>query len=121
MADYKDVTDAGNSTKTVGRPFPAGKSGNPLGRPKTPAAIRAVFDERTPAALENLWLLATDEEARHSDRFAAIRLWLAYSLGQPVQSTKMVATVTNAGTFAPERLTPEQLRDFLALAALAKP
>lgn len=114
---------AENTPKTPGNKWVKGMpSPNAGGRPKTPIEIKEILASKTPDALLKLWGIISGKNTKNSDRIAALKLWLAYSLGQPVQATKMEATVTTTqplSEFDPEKLTVEQLEQFIALTEIA--
>ncbi len=62
---------AGNSeknSKTWGKPFEKGKSGNPSGRPKIPEDARAMLKAATPAAVKLLVDTLNNENERTETR-----------------------------------------------------
>ena len=81
-----------------GKPFAKGKSGNPGGRPKVVADVRALAQGHAPAAIKELARLALRAE-RDETRLKAIELLLdrgyggPAQAGEPVQSEQVVNVV----------------------------
>ena len=70
-----------------GTPFQKGRSGNPGGRPKIAADVRALAQSHAPAAIEELARLMLQAE-RDETRLKAIELLLDRGYGRPVQAVE---------------------------------
>jgi hypothetical protein len=90
--------------------FKPGVSGNPSGRPKSPAVVKDLLKEATPRAMQVMVELLESEFPKL--RFQAAQEILNRSLGKPVQAVDLKATVNNGAA---------QLAALQALAAAATP
>lgn len=63
--------------------FEKGKSGNPGGRPKILAEVRALAREYTPKAIHTLASIMTDSDRRGSERIKAAEILLDRAWGKP--------------------------------------
>lgn len=80
----QNTQDSGPERDEQGRFLP-GQSGNPGGRPRTPASVRESFRECTELALTTLKQVMQDVEAPPSSRVKAAEVTLAYGWGRPTQ------------------------------------
>jgi len=99
---------AGNSGRTAtGKPFEAGKSGNPNGRPKTPESVKLAFSSMMPLALAAMRKIldGTDTDAKASDRIKAADIVFDRNLGKAVETVNMESQVNYVDT---SKLTDEQ-------------
>ncbi len=95
-APYTERMDThGTAGKQRGRPFRKGQSGNPSGRPKRSAEIRALARRHTASALAALIEIAT-QGSSESARVAAANALLDRGWGKP-------------GSAPPELAVPERL------------
>ncbi len=85
----------GTAGKQRGRPFQKGQSGNPSGRPKRSAEIRALARRHTASALEALIEIATRGSSENA-RVAAANALLDRGWGKPASTP-------------PEMIVPERL------------
>jgi len=69
--------------------FLPGQSGNPGGRPKGFAEVQEAARAHTPAALETLRVIATDEKAPHAARVSAAIALLDRAWGKPMQPSEI--------------------------------
>ena len=72
------------SARTIGRPFPKGRSGNPGGRPRVAGTLRDLARAHAPEAIEELARLALKAKSETA-RIAAIRELLDRGYGKPPQ------------------------------------
>ncbi len=126
------VAMAENSQETAkrkcgGRPFPAGLSGNPGGRPKVIAEVRDLARQHTRKAIQTLVTVMQSGES-DSARVAAANALLDRGFGrprtdQPVTLDEMEGALANQGravlsAMASGRLTPSEAATLMqALAA----
>ena len=92
-----------------------GQSGNKLGRPAVFQGVRAIANERTPEAMEQLWKMVL--EGKGMVKLEAIRLWLAYGPGKPVD--KVEHTGVDGGPIQLQRLSDADLEQMDAILARA--
>ena len=84
------VSDNSGKQRPPGRPFVAGQSGNPHGRPKEMAGIRKLIAERGPDMVRELMRIACGEgDAKAGDQIKAIEVCLSYWLGKPTQEVRL--------------------------------
>lgn len=76
-----------------GRPFPKGVSGNPGGRPKEVAEVRALAKEHSAMAVTTLADIAGDEQVDPRARVAAATALLDRGWGRPSQDIQVRAQV----------------------------
>jgi hypothetical protein len=69
-----------------GRPFQKGQTGNPGGRSKELADIRALIRDSLPKAVAYLLALVDDDNARPEIRLEAVKTLLAYGVAKPAPS-----------------------------------
>ncbi len=69
----------------VGRPFKKGQSGNPGGRPKAIAEVRALAREQTDKAVKTLISIMDNSKAADAARAAAANSLLDRGWGRPAQ------------------------------------
>ena len=95
-----------------GRPFKKGKSGNPGGRPKVIAELRALARAHAPDAIEELARLAIKAK-NETARVAAIRELLdrGYGKAAQIQATESEADLSD---LTAEELRTELLAEFAA-------
>lgn len=84
------MSDAGTSRRSVGRPFPPGKSGNPSGRPKAVHDFQKLAREATPAAFQRLVELSNSRNQLVAVR--ACELIVSWGVGRPQQSVALAAS-----------------------------
>jgi hypothetical protein len=89
--------------RPTGRPFVKGQSGNPGGRPKSIATLRALARAHTAEAIHELARLAVHAKSE-SARVSAIRELLDRGYGRP---TQFLATDDDP---MPEALSADELR-----------
>ena len=68
------------------KPFKPGQSGNPNGRPVTPAHVKEAFRAHTMEAKDTLLEIMRDKEAKSGDRVRAADIILNRAWGTPEQS-----------------------------------
>lgn len=73
-------------SKTVGKPFQKGKSGNPGGRPRIPDDVKEAAKALTSLAMKTLEEICRDAEAPPSARVTAAEAILNRAWGKPVQA-----------------------------------
>jgi hypothetical protein len=96
-----------------GRPFKKGKSGNPGGRPKVIAELRALARAHAPDAIEELARLAIKARSEAA-RVAAIRELLDRGYGKAGQAP-ITENEVNPSDLTAEELRKELLAEFAAL------
>lgn len=69
-----------------GKPFAKGKSGNPAGRPKIVADVRALAQAQIEQAINTLVEIANDKGAPPAARVAAANAILDRAVGKPAQA-----------------------------------
>jgi hypothetical protein len=89
--------------------FRPGQSGNPGGRPKVVAEVRAAAMQYTSEAIETLATIMRNERAPLQARAAAANSLLDRAIGRPEISAKIENTTTSTAGIDFDRLTPEEL------------
>lgn len=85
MADEQDARPA--EAPVIGKPFEPGRSGNPGGRPKVVAEIKALMQDNAARAVQVL--LDGLEGPDPKNAKACAELLLAYVLGKPKQTVEL--------------------------------
>ena len=90
---------AETATRSRGRPFAPGTSGNPGGRPKANAAFRARARAEVDEHVIEAWAAEVRDRGPHWVRCS--ELLVAYAYGKPTNAddTEAEATTTNASIF----------------------
>lgn len=87
---------AGNSKKTAsktrGKPFQPGQSGNPGGRPKVPEEVKEALRASTLPAVNTLISLMNDEGTADKDRIKCAEVILNKTLGKNYQLNDTIDT-----------------------------
>jgi hypothetical protein len=94
------------SARTIGRPFPKGRSGNPGGRPRVAGTLRDLARAHAPEAIEELARLALKAKSETA-RIAAIRELLDRGYGK---SPQFLAADDEA---IPPDMTADELREVI--------
>lgn len=77
--------------KAPGKPFQAGQSGNPGGRPRVPEEVKEAFRAASGDACRVLCEIVNDFSAKDSDRIRAAEVILDRAWGKPVQAVDVDA------------------------------
>jgi Family of unknown function (DUF5681) len=94
-----------------------GESGNPSGRPREPAELKARARQHTATALETLVKVMTSEKATTSAKVAAARALLDRGYGRPESSVNAQIQQTTA-QFNEAALSPDELAEAHRLSGL---
>jgi hypothetical protein len=85
--ESEPATSASSTARRLpGRPFTPGSSGNPTGRPRTDARVRAALERLTPAAVAELKRLLKDERTPRRVRASIAMYVVDRRLGKPTIS-----------------------------------